>query len=499
MSRLPRTDTLATVVFLHLIIFVLRGFYLLYGPTDLYIEEAQYWLWSKQLALSYYSKPPLIAYINFLFTQIFGSTEFAVKLPALFFGFLFSLLTYSFSLELFKDRKQAVLASFLTYALPFNHIIFNIFLTDTPLLLAWAGATLFFWRAMETNKIQEWIGLGLSLGLGFLSKYTMVLFGPVMLIYVLCFKKEVLLNKKLYGSLLLGCLFAMPVLYWNYEIDFISLKHVTSIGKKAWTLGKSLSFLGEYLGGQVGFLSPFLFPFLVLSLIDAFKSKDKKLIYLLTGPLFVFVFFTIYSFTRRIEVNWPVFGYFTIPLLISHYICHSQKKRIFSVAFTITILLIIPSFYLTPYLQEVGLGKVLPPKKDPAARMIGWNKLGLVVQENIDLLPDKNYFVFSDSYHVASEVAFYTNEQRMPYNINLGRRSNQFDLWPGIEQYEGSKAYGIYVTSDIKVPEAVKLGFGELIRTDTCRIELGGVTIRKFIIASFSELNHIEEKVTKSY
>ena len=56
-------------VFIGLLLFV-RLAYLASGKIELSEDEAYQWLWSKHLALSYYSKPPLIAYTQFLDTHI---------------------------------------------------------------------------------------------------------------------------------------------------------------------------------------------------------------------------------------------------------------------------------------------------------------------------------------------------------------------------------------------------------------------------------------------
>src|SRR5262245_49438816 len=51
-------------------------------PTDLYVDEAQYWFWSLHPALGYYSKPPLIAWIIALTTGIFGESELGIRIAA---------------------------------------------------------------------------------------------------------------------------------------------------------------------------------------------------------------------------------------------------------------------------------------------------------------------------------------------------------------------------------------------------------------------------------
>src|SRR3954468_11713165 len=60
----------------------LRVLWIALQPADLYPDEAQYWIWSQQLAFGYYSKPPLVAWLIALTTGLFGDSEFAIRLSA---------------------------------------------------------------------------------------------------------------------------------------------------------------------------------------------------------------------------------------------------------------------------------------------------------------------------------------------------------------------------------------------------------------------------------
>ncbi|MFA5354662.1 MAG: hypothetical protein WC291_10565, partial [Thermodesulfovibrionales bacterium] len=68
--------------------------------------------------------------------------------------------------------------------------------------------------------------------------------------------------------------------------------------------------------------------------------------------------------------------------------------------------------------------------------------------------------IFSDSYQIASELAFYLEGQPRTYCINLGRRMNQYDLWPDMNSAVGA-AKGIFVRDgDAVLPEEVRDAFG---------------------------------------
>ena len=46
----------------------------------LFGDEAQYWLWSKDLSFGYFSKPPLLSWFIALVTFLFGDGFFVLKI-----------------------------------------------------------------------------------------------------------------------------------------------------------------------------------------------------------------------------------------------------------------------------------------------------------------------------------------------------------------------------------------------------------------------------------
>ena len=60
---------------------------------------------------------------------------------------------------------------------------------NSTLIACWALTTLMFYNAFQTNKKRWWIAAGLTLGLGFHAKYTIVLLAFALLFYSLWFPK----------------------------------------------------------------------------------------------------------------------------------------------------------------------------------------------------------------------------------------------------------------------------------------------------------------------
>jgi hypothetical protein len=67
---------------------------------------------------------------------------------------------------------------------------------------------------------------------------------------------------------------------------------------------------------------------------------------------------------------------------------------------------------------------------------------------------NRDRFLLSDTYQIASEMAFYVPGQPQTYNVNLGRRMNQYDLWGGLEQLRDRD--GLFVIGgDFNAPPAL--------------------------------------------
>src|SRR5688500_2936661 len=110
-------------------------------PIDLAPDEAQYWDWSRQLDLSYYSKGPVVAYIIRASCAVFGDTMWAVRLPALVLTIGTVLVTYALTRRLFGSERLALGAVLLNALVPMFIAGSVIMTIDPPFFFCWAVAT----------------------------------------------------------------------------------------------------------------------------------------------------------------------------------------------------------------------------------------------------------------------------------------------------------------------------------------------------------------------
>lgn len=438
-------------VIIHVCVALLRMIFVHFGYLDLHSEEAQYWAWSQQMDWSYYSKPPMVAICNYISEGILGHSELAVRINAIIFGFLTALVTYKFTYALYKDTLKSFVASLLVYVMPFFLGASLFFSTDAPLLFFFLWAMYQGWMAIATNKWKHWLWLAVALGLGYLSKYTMLLFVPCFALFLLIKDKKQLKNPRLYQTFGISLLFFLPVLIWNFQNDFISFRHVFNLSKTAqsapYPISNRLLKELEYIGGQLAIISP-LFLIMYYKAIRKYKF-GKEALYVLLPALTAFLIFLGITWTRRsgANVNWTMYAYVGLPVLLANYIIDSKKLKTAAILYGITVGLLLLATNMN-VMDSLGLGKFFPPKIDPSKKLIGWQKAAAEVEVLEKTLDTDKYFVFANTYHITSELRFYLYPQKDIFYYNMGHRMTQFELWKGIEQYANQGYSAIFVTSD---------------------------------------------------
>lgn len=470
------------VLAFNLFLLVFRIFHVLYYPLDLTPEEAQYWDWSRHLDLSYYSKPPMVAYMNFITREIFGVSELSVRITPIILSFLLSIFTYLFVKRVF-DEKSALIASTLpqiTLGFSINSILMT---TDAPFIFFWSISVMLLYFAFERNSLPLWLLVGIFSGLAFLSKYTAVFLLPSALLYGLFYKRDVVKSLKVYFSLLPAFLLSLPVIYWNYTHDFVSFKHVSTLASKSATLWNFKAFF-EFLGSQALILS--IIPFLILPYLWLKSLKDKKTAFFFFFSFPPFLFFALMSLFKRVEANWSGFSYFAAFVLLS--LALSKRKlltlSIYALSTFLSLLL-----HFTPLLDLMGVGKLLPPDRDPTEKGIGWAELGDVVSQ----MRSNKEKILSSHYQISAQLAFYVKGNPRTYCINLGRRMNQYDLWE--KDYQGDAIFVDYGPID---PRVLKASDG-IIEEKQLPILWRGEEIRRFYIYKLKNLKEVEESIQGSY
>ncbi|MFN3599137.1 MAG: glycosyltransferase family 39 protein [Aquificaceae bacterium] len=470
------------IIAFNLFLLVFRILYVVYYSFDLTPEEAQYWDWSRNLDLSYYSKPPMVAYLNFITRELLGVSPLAVRITPILLSFLLSLFTYLFVKRVFDQRTALIVSTLpqLTIGFAINSLLMT---TDSPFIFFWSVSLMLMYFAFEKNAPKLWLLVGFFAGLSFLSKYPAVFLLPLALLYGFFYKRDVIKSPKPYLALLPALLLSLPVLYWNQKHDFVSFRHVSTLASKSANLLDWSSFL-EFLGGQALLLS--LIPFLLLPYVWLKGLKNSREGFFVIFSLPIFLFFALLSLFKKVEANWSGFAYFSSFVLIALYL---SKRRLLTLStYTLSAFLFL-LLHFTPLFDYLSLGKLLPPHRDPTKVGIGWKELGRVVS-SLRTWEEK---LLSPHYQISAELAFYVKGNPRTYCINLGRRMNQYDLWE--KDYQGDAIFVDYAPIDQRVLSAS----GGIIEEVQLPIYWRGVEIRRFYIYKLKNLGRVEESMPGSY
>ncbi|MGB8181728.1 MAG: glycosyltransferase family 39 protein, partial [Stellaceae bacterium] len=203
---------------------VLRLVWLAHGGTDLYPDEAQYWLWSLHPAFGYYSKPPVVAWLIALTTHIFSDSEGAIRLAAPLLHFATALVVFRIGERLY-DSRIGFWSALLYITLPGGSASAALISTDAPLLLCWTVALYAFIRARESGGERWWWAVGAAAGVGLLSKYAMAYWLVSALIYLLAFRDERRHLGRFGLAVVLALLIYAPNFIWNAQHGFVSYHH----------------------------------------------------------------------------------------------------------------------------------------------------------------------------------------------------------------------------------------------------------------------------------
>jgi dolichol-phosphate mannosyltransferase len=171
----------------------------------------------------------MVAWLIWLGTAVFGDSEFGVRIGALCCAAVASVFAYRLTRNLFGE-PSAIVALVLMQVLPFFFLAGMLMTPDAPLTAAWAAALYFLERALIAGRSRAWLLAGVSIGLGLISKYTIGMLVPAMLLFVILDgqSRRWLSRWEPYAALIIAGAIFSPVIAWNAQHEWASFAFQTS-------------------------------------------------------------------------------------------------------------------------------------------------------------------------------------------------------------------------------------------------------------------------------
>ncbi len=197
--------------------------YGLHRDEFLYLAEGQHLAWG------YMEVPPMIAFLAKI-VQMFGDSVFMVRLfPALVGGLTVAMIGLLVK-ELGGKRWAIIFASLAFILTPaflrsnwlFQPVSFNQFF--------WFLSAFWMIKIVKYEQPKYWYFLGITAGLGFLTKYSIVFFFTALIIAVLISPHRKWFGTRYpYIALGIALLIALPNLFWQYQHNFPVVSHMREL------------------------------------------------------------------------------------------------------------------------------------------------------------------------------------------------------------------------------------------------------------------------------
>jgi dolichol-phosphate mannosyltransferase len=421
------------------------------GTIDLIPQEAYYWNYAQHLDIGYLDHPPMVAWLIWGSTAIFGDTEFGVRIVASICWAVAAWFTFRLTLQLF-DTTTAILSLMLMATLPFFFSIGFVMTPDAPLTAAWAGALYFFHGAMINGKTRNWYGAAACIGIGMLSKYTIALLGPAALavMFVDPEARRWLKRPHPYLAACLALLIFSPVIYWNVQHGLASFAFQSTerlAGEVSFNLPALLTNASALLTptGLAAALGILFYRLRKIGVADNGRRTACFTVSFLTIPFGVFV---IASFLGDTKLNWtgPVW-LMAIPSIAAAIVALAERQTRFAgmvrhVAI-VTIGICLLSFALV--LNLMAFGPALQGNLSLPKQPVAWSEFGRQVADISDAVERDTgrspILVAMDKYNVASELAFYANRNEEGAGSVgrgvIGQPSLMYGFWHRPEDFQG--------------------------------------------------------------
>ncbi|MGW8185732.1 MAG: glycosyltransferase family 39 protein [Desulfobacterales bacterium] len=390
------------------------------GPFEILFEEGYYWNYAQHLDISYLDHPPVVAWLIWASTTLFGHSEFSVRIGALVCWAVTGYYAYRLT-DAVHGARIALRAILLVALLPIFFGFGLVITPDSPLLACWAGALYYLYRSLIGEKRAAWIGVGIFLGLGMLSKYVTALLGGATLLFLMVDSRsrKWLSRPEPYLAFFIVLVLFLPVIVWNAQHDWGSF-YFQGPGRLK---GKYNFDLPDLIGSILILLTPTGFA-TAIATVTSRRTVDfdqqtgrgsRTYRLLLTLTIFPLGIFSAFSLFRNIKLSWTgplwlgILPYMAVFLVSNHRKTTGWVAAWASRAWPATIVVVTLLYGAALHYLVLGFPAVPYPRK--ALMGMGMEDLARKVDTVVETYErqtgDKPIIVCMDTYRLASWLAFY--------------------------------------------------------------------------------------------
>ena len=349
------------------------------SSVDLFIDESQYWAWSRELAFGYFSKPPLLAWLIAAAEHVCGSSEACIRAPAPLMSLVTSLLAYATGRTLY-DARTGFWAAMLTALGTGAVFAARIMSTDVPLVLFWALALFAYVRLLQKADWRWAVVLGVAIGAGLLAKYAMIYFLAGMLLAAVVEKpaRALIAKPELWLALAVAVVAVSPNILWNAANGFLTLRHAGGnvIGEP---IEPSVMRPLEFLAAQFAVFGPVVFGVAIAAVIVPLARigshrlwpADRILMAFALPPLVVV---TVTAGLVHAYANWAAAAFVPLAVLAAAILVRRNLSVLLWASLALGLAAQIALIGADAFAASIRVPFLAKP--NPYYRTLGWNAYG---------------------------------------------------------------------------------------------------------------------------
>ncbi len=409
----------------------------------------------------YWSNAPSIGLFSYLSQAIFGDSIIGIRVIPFLLGAATLVLTAKMC-EAIGGSKFAITLT--CAALLFSPSFLRAFSMYMPVsfnIFYWTLCAFLIVKWINTKSDRFLLFLGVTIGLGFMNKYSILFYAVAIFLALLATSNRTLFkNKNVYVAIGIAFIIVIPNLIWQFQNDFPVISHMSELSSEQLTHVSPINFLVD----QFFFYLPalILWPLGVYYLL--FNSSGKK--YNVLGWIYIFLVLEMLYFQGK---SYYILGAYP-PLIAAGAVYFGQLtesklaiKSLVLLPITIISLVFLP--FCMPFLSvedcknycqflrdkfslempmrwEDGAVYELP---QDYADMRGWEELAkIVIAAHQKLDNPEQCIVYCENYGHASAVSYYGKK----YGIDVQSFSDSFRMWASTFPKD-SKHTLIYVNDNL--------------------------------------------------
>jgi hypothetical protein len=412
---------------------------------ELHRDEMLYFSMGNHLSWGFASTPPLMSFLAFIDIHLFGYHEFAIKFFPALFGASIIVLIALFVKEI-GGQGFAIFTGCYAYIIStamlrtsslFMPVIFDLFF--------WMLFLLFVLKLINRQNPKYWVGVGISFGLAFLNKYSILFLGISTIIALLISQhRKLLFSRYLFYGAILSLTIALPNIIWQVNHRFPVITHMGELYRTQLIYVPVKVFLSEQILMNFSCILIWI-PGLLAILYYKAENKFRVFAYLYFIIIFIFLIAKgKHYYTLGIYPMFFAFGgyylekYLAGKLKILNYII-LVLSLITAIVFLPLGLPIIPqqkmdkycvafSKYITPIPMRNEDNSFSPIPQD-YMDMTGWKELAelaSVAYNKLDSSQKKDCIFYANDYGQAGAFDFYGKKYHFPAPVSM---SDSYIFW----------------------------------------------------------------------